>query len=103
MAGEHAELALDPRHVDLRDLAGEQQPFRRHQVELKVCHGLCRLGSELLALLDRLLDGSDHVERGLRQMVVVAFAQALEALDGVFEFDEHADELEAAAAEHCAD
>src|SRR5262245_54618969 len=49
-----------------------------------------RLGGELAALLDRLLDGADHVERRLRQMVVLAFAQALEALDRVGEIDEHA-------------
>ena len=36
------------------------------------------------------LDGADHVEGLLRQVVVVAVAQALEALDGVGEIDEHA-------------
>ena len=49
-----------------------------------------RLGSELLALLHRLLDGADHVEGGFRQMVVFALAQPLEAADGVGELDEHA-------------
>src|SRR6516164_3527568 len=36
------------------------------------------------------LDGADHVEGGLRQMVVLALAQALEAADGVGKLDEHA-------------
>src|SRR6516165_5296244 len=49
-----------------------------------------RLGGELLALLDRRLDGADHVEGGLGQVVVLAFAQALEAADGIGEIDEHA-------------
>ena len=35
-----------------------------------------RLGGQALALLDRLLDGADHVEGGLRQVVVLAFAPA---------------------------
>ena len=38
---------------------------------------LGRLGRELLALLDRLFDGADHVEGRLRQIVVLAFADAL--------------------------
>src|SRR6516164_1096073 len=49
-----------------------------------------RLGGELLALLDRLLDGADHVEGGLRQVIVLTLAQALEAADGVGKLDEHA-------------
>ena len=43
---------------------------------------------ELLALLDRLVDVADHVERRLGQMVVLAFDQALEALEGVGEVDQ---------------
>src|ERR1700722_6970736 len=43
---------------------------------------------ELLALFDRLFDGAHHVEGGFRQMVVLAFAQVAEALDGVGEVDE---------------
>src|SRR5262249_29259051 len=45
-------------------------------------------GGEPLALLDRLLDGADHIEGGLRQVVVFALAQSLEAADGVGELDE---------------
>ena len=37
---------------------------------------LCRLGRQLLGLLDRLLDGADHVEGRLRQVVVLAGDQA---------------------------
>src|SRR3974390_3890967 len=48
---------------------------------------LCFSG-ELLALLDRLFDGADHVEGRFRQVVVLAFAEATESLDGVGEFDE---------------
>src|ERR1700722_6466025 len=49
-----------------------------------------RFRGQTLALLDRLLDGADHVEGVLRQVVVLAFAQALEAPDGVGEVDENA-------------
>src|SRR5262245_10731030 len=45
---------------------------------------------ELLALLHGLLDGADHVERRLRQIVVFSFAQTLEASDGIGELDDHA-------------
>src|SRR5690606_35264390 len=50
----------------------------------------CRSGGlcELLCLGDGFLDGADHVERLLRQMIVVAVAQALEALDGVLQAHE---------------
>src|SRR5215831_1768914 len=48
------------------------------------------LRRQLLTLVDGLLDGADHVEGGLRQVVVLAFAQPLEAADGVGELDEHA-------------
>src|ERR1700726_2457962 len=49
---------------------------------------LRRLGGEALAFLDRLLDGADHVEGSLRQVVVLAIAQTLEAADGIGEVDE---------------
>src|ERR1700693_4695085 len=49
---------------------------------------LSRFGSQLLALFDRLFDGADHVERGFRQMIVLAFADGAETLDGVGEVDE---------------
>src|SRR4051812_29560786 len=51
---------------------------------------LRRFGGELLALLDRLLDGADHVEGAFRQIVILAGDQALEAFDRVLELDEHA-------------
>src|ERR1700681_4714349 len=53
-------------------------------------HALGRLGGEALRLLDRLLDGADHIEGRLRQMVVLAVAQALEAADRIGEIDEYA-------------
>mmetsp|Transcript_2504 Transcript_2504/g.7899 ORF Transcript_2504/g.7899 Transcript_2504/m.7899 type:complete len:228 (+) Transcript_2504:208-891(+) len=46
-----------------------------------------RLGRELLRLLGRLLDRADHVERHLRQVVVLALEQALEAAERVGEGD----------------
>src|SRR3954462_12613901 len=51
---------------------------------------LRRFGGELLALFDRLFDGADHVKGLLRQMIVLAFAQSAETLDGVGEVDEFA-------------
>ena len=38
MAGEHAEVALGAGHVDLIDLAGEQQLFRRDEIEVEGGH-----------------------------------------------------------------
>src|SRR5438309_11589792 len=58
-----------------------------------------RLGRELLALLDRLLDAAHHVEGGLRKMIVFAFDQTLEALDGVLQVDQ----LAGRAREHLGD
>src|SRR5262249_39417034 len=49
-----------------------------------------RLGGHLAGLLDRLLDGSHHIEGALRQIVVLARNDALEAADGVLEVDQHA-------------
>src|SRR5262245_1935480 len=48
------------------------------------------LGGELLGLGDGLLDGADHVEGRFRQVVVVAVAKSLEALDRVGQLDERA-------------
>jgi len=49
-----------------------------------------RFRREFLALLHSLLDGANHVEGRLGQVVVFSFAQTLEPSDGVGEFDEHA-------------
>jgi hypothetical protein len=38
MAGEHAEIALRTRHVDLVDFAGEQQFLRRNEIKMKGRH-----------------------------------------------------------------
>src|SRR5579875_3269661 len=51
--------------------------------------GLGRLGRHLLRLLDGFLDGADHVEGRFGHVVVFAFDDALEALDGVLELHEH--------------
>merc|ERR1740117_1846250 len=56
------------------------------------CGSLLTVGGELgrhgRGLLDDLLDGADHVEGGLGQVVVLALEQALEAGDGLLERDE---------------
>ena len=44
-------------------------------------------GSDFLGLLDRFLDSADHVERLLRQVVVLAIDDAFEAADRVFQGD----------------
>src|SRR5919201_83304 len=49
---------------------------------------LSRFSGQLLALLDGFFDGAYHVEGRFRQVVVLAFAEAAEALDGVGELDE---------------
>src|ERR1700754_1552788 len=49
---------------------------------------LRRFGGQLLALLDRLFDGADHVEGGFRQVIILAFAEIAETLDGVGELNE---------------
>ena len=60
----------------------------RRKANLAICLG--RLGGELLGLGDRLVDGADHVEGRLRQIVVFAGDDALECLDRVLELHEHA-------------
>src|ERR1700722_2512633 len=64
-------------------------PIRRSLFAVRYS-SLRGLGGEAFALLDRLLDGADHVEGGLRQVVVFALAQTLEATQGVGEIDEDA-------------
>ena len=49
--------------------------------------GFLRRGGKFLTLFNRLLDGADHVERLLRQVIVFALAQPLEAADGIGELD----------------
>src|SRR5690606_23589000 len=49
-----------------------------------------RLGSHLLGLGHRLVDGADHVEGGFRQMVVLAFGDFLEAADRLGQRNLHA-------------
>jgi hypothetical protein len=49
---------------------------------------LGRLGRELFALLNRLFDGSYHVESSFRQVIIFAFAESLEAFDGVLQIDQ---------------
>ena len=39
MTGEHAEIALDAGNVDLIDLAGEGELFRRDEIEVEGGHG----------------------------------------------------------------
>src|SRR5438132_14169840 len=55
---------------------------------LLTIHQSGRFSRQALRLLDRFLDAADHVEGGFRQVVVVAGAKALEALDGIGEVDE---------------
>jgi hypothetical protein len=49
---------------------------------------LLRLFGQLLALLYRFLNRSDHVESSFRQMVVFAFDQAFKSFDRVPQVDE---------------
>src|SRR5207237_10173166 len=60
---------------------------------------LGRFSSQLLALLDGFFDGADHIEGGFRQVIVLAFADRAEALDGVGEIDE----LAGRTGEDCSD
>src|ERR1700733_8724504 len=118
MSGQYAEITLGAGNVDLIDLAGEGEFFRRDQIEMEGRHGVpCEwrmansewrrrkrglgiryslfairplgcFGGQLLALFDRLIDVADHVEGGFRQVIVLAFTDGTEALDGVGQFDE---------------
>src|SRR5215831_4637581 len=67
-------------------LSGETRS--RWNVAMNSAPGSGRFGRELLALLDRLFDRAHHVEGRFRQVVVLAFDQALEALDGVGDVDQ---------------
>src|SRR6476620_933861 len=73
--------------------------FKRYRLHGPTSGSLGDLGGEFLGLGYRLLDGADHVEGLLWQMVVLAVAEPLEALDGVGEVDE----LAGRAGEHFGD
>ena len=91
MMGEHGEVAFRARHDDLLDIGRDEQPLRRHEIEFEgIGHRLRSLGRELLGLLDGLLDGADHVEGSLGEMVIGALAESLKGLNGVGEIDEFA-------------
>jgi len=49
---------------------------------------LGRFSGQFLALLDRFLDGADHIEGGFRQVIVLPVAEPFEALDGVLQVDQ---------------
>ena len=40
MIGEHAEIAFDPGHVHLLNIAGKQQFFRRNKLKMEIGHRL---------------------------------------------------------------
>ena len=40
MTGEHAEITLGAWHIDLLDVAGEQELFGRDQIEVECGHAL---------------------------------------------------------------
>ena len=79
---------LGARHVT--DQAANHQPDqqKRNQVGPPPACSLGRLRREFLALIDRLFDGPNHVEGGFRQVIILAFAESLEAFDGVLQIDQ---------------
>src|SRR3984893_3581304 len=110
---EDGEFAFRSRNDHGFDISRKDQLFGRNEFEVKsrhcmpqdvvsvaisvfcFCRGyprarrrgptLRRLGRELLRFFDSLFDGADHIESGFRQMIVIAFDEPLEALDGVGE------------------
>src|SRR5471030_1743410 len=82
-------ISADSGRVRYPDSAPISSPTTRNATRFdRPSMALRRFRCELLALFDRLFDGPDHVKGGFRQIVVFAFAKALEALDGVGEVDQ---------------
>ena len=80
---QHAEVALGCPGSRPRPPAPARAAVGRHDLQFDVCrerhHGYAS-PCHLLGLLDRFLDRADHVERLLRQRVVLAVDDLLEAL-----------------------
>src|SRR5690606_39848211 len=70
--------------ISFKSLIRPSGTFSRGAGEGSSCSGLF---GHLVGLLDGFLDAADHVERLLRQVVVLALDDALEAADGVLERD----------------
>ena len=69
-------------------MASGEESSASIRYSLFAIRALGRFRRQLLALLDGFFDGADHVEGGFRQVVILAFAEAAEALDGIREVDE---------------
>ncbi len=76
------------RHVTGQPTNYEPDQQKRNEVGSPLHAPLGRLRREFFTLLNRLFDGSYHVERGLRQVIIFAFAESLEAFDGVLQIDQ---------------
>src|SRR6202041_736524 len=101
VARQNAQLAVRARKRHFGDGLAEQLPFRRDDDQLDgvSSHFLSvilrssqtvrelRVRLHLLGLLQRFFDRADHVERLLRNIVVLAFDDFLEAANRVFDLD----------------
>src|SRR3984885_3100306 len=101
VARQNAQLAVGAGKRHLGDGLAEQLPFRRDDDQLDgvSSHFLSvilsssqtdsrlRVRLHLLGLFERFLDGADHVERLLRNVIVLAFDDFLEAANRVFNLD----------------
>ena len=93
---QHAEVAFGAGQLDFVHLLGDERAVGRDDFERRawsVAPFDCLMPRHGFRLLDGLFDRADHVERLLRQVVVLAFDDLLEALDRVG--DRHVLALEA--------
>src|SRR5690625_5084561 len=86
MAGENADLSIACARGDEAHFTGEYRLLRTDNVQLHGLGHIIRLRRlQLFCLLDGFVDGTDHVERLLWQVVVVPIDDALEPTDGFIE------------------
>ena len=93
MACSNAHLALFARDHGHFNGTGYQLLLRRDEIEvyrLLKRFQLSGLRHHFFAFFDGLLDRAYHVERGFWQIIILAFDNAFEALDRIFDGDEHA-------------
>src|SRR6266852_160140 len=89
MARQNAEMAFEPRHGDFAHRFAQKLALRGDDHELDGVRNHFRLRARLhfFGLGEGFLDGADHVEGLLRNFVVLAFDDFLEAAHSVFDLD----------------
>ena len=82
------QLTLGACYLGRLHATGKQFPFGAHHIQVKgdhLSHGPSYRGLQFLGFLDDFVDTANHVERLLGQIVILAFQDALETANGLFQ------------------